>query len=133
MKALILIPTAAEAYSYWPIVGAIDLDNPGNILTFTRPIHDRTELDRLLNDTVDGNPPPCDHFFWGNQTIDGSRCKRWSVIEVRSQNDGDIEGDLDGRVKYQRDRLASGWHVSYVMHDASFNGLDNGLIFEAAS
>ncbi len=128
MKALILIPAKAEAYSYWPVVGEIDVDNPGNILTFTRPTDNPSALSRMLNDAADGNPPPCDHFFWGNQTIDGSTTRQWLVIEVTT--DGD-EGHLASKVNYQRDRLASGWHVSYVQHDESFNGVDNGLRYES--
>ncbi len=137
MKALILIPAKAEAYSYWPVVGQVDVDNPGDILTFTKPItidesssanaDHVAELRQMLDDAANGNPPPCDHFFWGNQTIDGSATRQWLVIEAGR----DGEENVNGLVKYQRDRLASGWHVSYVQHDESFTGVDNGLRYES--
>lgn len=126
MKSLILIPAKCENYSFWPVVGSVDVDNPGNILTFTCPTSSPSTLSRMLNDAADGSPPPCDHFFWGNQTIDGSTTRQWLVIEVEQ----DELSSLDYKVRYQRERLASGWHVSYIQHDDSFTGVDNGLRFE---
>jgi hypothetical protein len=107
---LMLIPTDAEAYSYWPIVAHFDT-NVDHLLMVTAPTSCGAEVLRAV--LFDGaTPPPCDHFLWGfaTQAVDASHITRWSVIRITA----DTRGGVEYLATYQSDRLWSGIHPSYT-------------------